>query len=146
MRGRRYPLICFDLIVQTTIEPPLTDFSSGPFEELIETHLPLPRLTFLVDRKVTNCKNAALHLLIADYQHVRHLVDLGLTDLVTHLLAAPVVMAPESIRQKFLIDLFGKILMPLGYGDDTDLFRGNPKRELAGKLLDQDTHKPLQTP
>ena len=79
----------------------------------------------------------ALHLVVSDGEHVGHLLQHCLPDLVAHLLC-PVVHGDAHARSLQLsCELQGVVHVPVCNGDQLDLFRCQPQGECSGVLLDQ---------
>ena len=85
-----------------------------------------------------------LGLLGADDEHDRDLLELGVADLGADLLGPVVERGPEAGRHaagsRTRCGVVGDLV---GDRQHADLLRGQPEREGAGEVLDQDAHEPL---
>src|SRR5262245_32789409 len=72
------------------------------------------RRPFIPAGPLANRDGARLLLTVADDQHVRHLLELGLPDLISNLFLARVEMHPEARGLKSGPHRFGVIHMPVG--------------------------------
>src|SRR5262252_1687071 len=89
---------------------------------------------------------AVLDLAIADYQHVRNLLQLRLADLEVDLLL-PLVELDAEPRRLHLVAHERRVLqMAIGDRQHDRLDRRQPQRERARVVLDQDRDEALETP
>ena len=97
-----------------------------------------------VRRRASGGRRASLDLAIAENEHVRDLLFLGLPDLVLHPVVRVVDLDPEPARGEDRGQLAAGLHMPIGDRDDDRLDRGQPERERPGVMLDEDADEPLE--
>src|SRR5207247_10863710 len=85
----------------------------------------------------------ALGFLVADDQHVGHLLGLRLADFEPHLLVSVIQLDSHSRLSKPGDHLTAVLLMPLRDRNDTHLNRGQPDGKRPGIMLDQKPHEAL---
>src|SRR5258708_30660859 len=86
---------------------------------------------------------ARLHLLVADHQLVGQLLQAVLADLVGNFFIAQIGGDPESRGPQPFRQLLRIGGLALGYVEHRRLHRGEPERERAGVVLDQDADEAL---
>ena len=84
--------------------------------------------------------------LVADDQHVGHLLHFCFPDLKTDLFIAVIQLHPDHLPAQLLIDLPGVVVMTVGDRHNHCLHRRQPKGESPGIVLDQDPEETLQRP
>ena len=75
--------------------------------------------------------------------HERHLLQLGVADLLLHPVVGVVDLDPQPLGPHPLRDVVQVVVVPLGDRDGLDLHRGEPGRERAGVVLDEHAEEPL---
>ena len=86
---------------------------------------------------------AVLDLFLTDDEHVRCLLKLSLTDLVSDLLISVVDLTPDSGSLHPVVDGIGIFSGLLGDGKDLDLNGCKPNREPSSIVLNQNSDEPL---
>ena len=83
-------------------------------------------------------------LAVADDQHVGHLLQLGLPDLISNLFLALVELDPQPGRRQLVPHRRGVGQVPVGNRQHDRLDRRQPERKRPGVVLDQDRDEPLE--
>ncbi len=89
-------------------------------------------------------RDRILRLLVAPDHHVRDLLDLRVADPLADRLVGVVDLDPELVE--LLRERGGRLAVVQADRDDPHLNRGEPDRESAGEMLDQDAHEALEGP
>src|SRR5881628_1864854 len=117
------------------------DLPPGFSDELIQAHGTLvPTAPLAQAHRPGRC------FLLSHDEHVRDLLELRIADLGTELFVAFVDFDPESGRAHLTRDVVRVIHELLRERQNAGLDRGEPYRERAGEMLDDDADEPLQRP
>ena len=108
------------------------DLFLGKREECVELHGAEVALFSVADGN-----NAGFNIFVAYNDHIRHLFQLCLTDLVADLFTSVVHLGAQTGSIELLFDLINIVEVSVGDCQQLDLRGSQPKRERAGIFFDQ---------
>src|SRR5581483_10203618 len=108
------------------------------FHQLCDTHS-----AEVTVHAVAHRHGAGALLFLADDQHVRDFLQLGLADLVADLLRSIIASDAETVRAQLVFDALAIFTKALADRHHTRLLRSQPQRKRAGEMLDENAHKAL---
>src|SRR5205823_13065444 len=90
--------------------------------------------------------SAGVLLFLADDEHRVHFGDFRIANFAADLIAGTIQLGADALRLEVVGDTLRIIHLTIANRKHPDLFGREPERKISGNMLDQDSHKPLETP